>query len=38
MSQVRIFPSAAITKKTKGKTMTEIGFLNEGGAIAFSDG
>ena len=37
-SQVRIFPSAAITKKTKGKTMTEIGFLNEGGAIAFSDG
>ncbi len=37
-SQVRIFPSAAITKKTKGKVMTEIGFLNQGGAIAFSDG
>ncbi len=37
-SQVRILPSAAITKKTKGKVMTEIGFLNQGGAIAFSDG
>ncbi len=37
-SQVRIFPSAAITKKTKGEIMTEIGFLYQGGAIAFSDG
>ena len=37
-SQVRIFPSASITKKTKGKVMTEIGFLHQGGAIAFSDG
>ena len=38
ISQVRVFPSAAITKKTKGKVMTEIGFLTQGGAIAFSDG
>ena len=37
-SQVKVFPSAAITKKTKGKIMTEIGFLNQGGAVAFSDG
>ena len=37
-SKVRIFPTASLTKKNKGKKMTEIGFLHEGGAVAFTDG
>ncbi len=38
VSKVRIFPSASLTKKNNGKKMTEIGFLHDGGAVAFTDG
>ncbi len=38
VSKVRIFPTASLTKKNNGKKMTEIGFLHDGGAVAFSDG
>ena len=37
-SKVRIFPTASLTKRNNGKKMTEIGFLHEGGAVAFTDG
>ncbi len=33
-----MLPCAALTKGLKGETMTEIGLLQEAGAIAFSDG
>ncbi len=38
VSEVRIFPTASLTKKNNGKKMTEIGFLHDGGAVAFNDG
>ena len=38
VSKVKIFPTASLTKKNNGKKMTEIGFLHEGGAVAFTDG
>lgn len=35
---VRIKPMAALTKGRKGAEMVEIGFLQDAGAVAFSDG
>lgn len=35
---VRVAPMAAITKGTRGETMTEIGLLKEAGAVAVTDG
>lgn len=35
---VRVLPMAALTKARAGKEMTEIGFLMDAGAVAFSDG
>ena len=37
-ARVRVLPSAAITKGLKGKEIAEIGLLQEGGAVAFTDG
>lgn len=37
-SPVRIHHMAALTKGRKGREMTEIGFLLDAGAVAFSDG
>nr|WP_226898356.1 dihydroorotase [Mangrovicoccus algicola] len=38
VSPVRIAPMAALTKGREGREMTEIGFLRDAGAVAFSDG
>lgn len=38
VTQVRIAPMAALTKDRGGREMTEIGFLQDAGAVAFSDG
>jgi dihydroorotase len=35
---VRVHPSAAITKGLQGRELTEIGLLQEAGAVAFTDG
>ena len=35
---VRLAPMAALTKGRAGREMTEIGFLKDAGAVAFSDG
>jgi len=35
---VHVLPMAALTKGRKGREMTEIGFLQDAGAVAFSDG
>jgi len=35
---VRVLPMAALTKGRNGQEMTEIGFLQDAGAVAFSDG
>jgi dihydroorotase len=35
---VRVHPSAAITKGLRGRELTEIGLLQEAGAVAFTDG
>lgn len=35
---VNIKPMAALTKNREGREMTEIGFLKDAGAVAFSDG
>ena len=35
---VRIHPMAALTRDRAGRQMTEIGFLKDAGAVAFSDG
>jgi dihydroorotase len=35
---VRVRPMAALTKGRQGREMTEIGFLLDAGAVAFSDG
>ncbi|KAJ56133.1 dihydroorotase [Actibacterium mucosum KCTC 23349] len=37
-SPVRIAPMAALTKGRAGREMTEIGFLLDAGAVAFTDG
>ncbi len=37
-AKVRIFPSAALTKRLEGREIAEIGLLAEAGAVAFSDG
>jgi len=37
-SAVRIAPMAALTKGREGREMTELGFLLDAGAVAFSDG
>ena len=37
-SKVRIFPTAAITKKVEGKEISELSFLQDAGAIAFTNG
>ena len=37
-AKIRIFPSAALTKRLEGREIAEIGLLAEAGAIAFSDG
>ncbi len=34
---VRVLPIAAVTKGQEGKELTEMGFLREAGAVAFSD-
>ncbi len=34
---VRVLPIAAVTKGQEGKELTEMGFLKEAGAVAFSD-
>ncbi len=36
-SAVRVVPMAALTKGREGREMTEIGFLMDAGAVAFSD-
>jgi len=37
-AKVRVLPAAALTKGLLGETMTEVGLLQEAGAIAFTDG
>jgi dihydroorotase len=37
-AKVRVLPMAALTRGLAGETMTEIGLLQEAGAIAFTDG
>jgi len=37
-ARVRVLPCAALTKGLAGETMTEIGLLQEAGAIGFTDG
>jgi dihydroorotase len=37
-ARVRIAPMAALTRRLAGETMTEIGLLQEAGAVAFTDG
>lgn len=36
-SPVHVLPMAALTKGREGREMTEIGFLQDGGAVAFTD-
>ncbi len=38
VATVRIVPMAALTKDRAGREMTEISFLQDAGAVAFSDG
>jgi len=37
-AKVRVLPCAALTRGLTGETMTEIGLLQEAGAVAFTDG
>jgi dihydroorotase len=37
-ARVGVLPTAALTKGLAGETMTEIGLLQEAGAVAFTDG
>jgi len=37
-SPVRVLPMAALTKGREGREMTEIAFLKDAGAVAFTDG
>ncbi len=36
-TNVRVLPMAALTRRREGKEMSEIGFLMDAGAVAFSD-
>ena len=38
MTQVRIAPMASLTKDRAGREMVEMGFLQDAGAVAFTDG
>lgn len=38
MTQIRIAPLAALTKDRAGREMVEMGFLQDAGAVGFSDG
>ncbi len=38
MTDVRIAPMASLTKERAGREMVEMGFLQDGGAVAFTDG
>ncbi len=38
VAPVNVLPMAALTKQREGREMTEIGFLLDAGAVAFSDG
>ncbi len=38
VTRVHVYPMAALTKGRRGGEMTEIGFLLDAGAVAFSDG
>ncbi|MEM7473272.1 MAG: dihydroorotase [Pseudomonadota bacterium] len=38
MTQVRIAPMASLTKSRAGREMVEMGFLQDAGCVAFSDG
>jgi dihydroorotase len=38
MTDIRIAPMAALTKDRAGREMVEMGFLQDAGAVAFSDG
>lgn len=38
MTQVRIAPMASLTKERAGREMVEMGFLQDAGAVAFTDG
>lgn len=38
VAPVKVLPMAALTKARAGREMSEIGFLQDAGAIAFSDG
>jgi dihydroorotase len=37
-ASVRVFPTAALSKKLEGREMTEFGLLIEAGAVGFTDG
>ena len=37
-AEVRVFPTAALTKALAGKEITEFGLLRDAGAVAFTDG
>ncbi len=37
-SKVRILPTAALTKKCEGKEISELSFLKDAGAVAFTNG
>ncbi len=37
-ASVRVFPTAALSKKLEGREMTEFGLLMEAGAVGFTDG
>ncbi|WP_273689984.1 dihydroorotase [Ketogulonicigenium vulgare] len=37
-ASVRVLPMATLTKGREGREMTEIGFLQDAGAVAFTDG
>jgi dihydroorotase len=37
-AEVRVFPAAALTKGLNGREITELGLLQDAGAVAFTDG
>ncbi|PIE16517.1 MAG: dihydroorotase [Rhodobacterales bacterium] len=37
VAQVKMLPMAALTKKREGREMVEVGFLQDAGAVAFTD-
>ena len=37
-TEIRVYPSAALTKGLAGREMTEFGLLQDAGAVAFTDG